>query len=460
MSSLGPAEFTLAATGDSIISRRVLPLADRHDAFAELCSVIDDADASLTNLEVVLPDDAYATPPRPAPDQYQYPSPHPGILMRADPAVLDELAEMGCTLFSAASNHSFDYGRVGMQSTMAELENRGLTFAGLGRTLADARRPSYRETPGGRVGLVTATTSIPPGGEAGPASPIHRGRPGLNPLALRWIYGAKSAQLDQLRELSEALGIEAMTETWAGRVDPDVDDPDRFQFMHMTFEEVDDDDAVGVRYEPYEPDLTAYLDAVADAATRADWVVATLHSHQDANGRRNTAATPAFLEAFARECIDAGADAFVVTGPHVLRGMELYDGRPIFYSLGNFFYQTETIERLPAESFEYYGVDDRTDVVELFRRRYFDEDGNPDGKLLRDEYWKTIVPVCRFEDGSLSEITLYPCTLGQERPLPQRGTPMLATGERGDAILERFESLSNQYGVEIGREGTVGIVDV
>jgi hypothetical protein len=34
--------------------------------------------------------------------------------------------------------------------------------------------------------------------------------------------------------------------------------------------------------------------------------------------------------------IDAGADAVVGHGPHVLRGVEFYKGRPIFYSLGNF----------------------------------------------------------------------------------------------------------------------------
>jgi hypothetical protein len=34
--------------------------------------------------------------------------------------------------------------------------------------------------------------------------------------------------------------------------------------------------------------------------------------------------------------VDAGADAVVGHGPHVLRGIELYRGRPIAYSLGNF----------------------------------------------------------------------------------------------------------------------------
>ncbi len=34
--------------------------------------------------------------------------------------------------------------------------------------------------------------------------------------------------------------------------------------------------------------------------------------------------------------IDAGADVVVGHGPHVLRGIEFYGGKPIVYSLGNF----------------------------------------------------------------------------------------------------------------------------
>jgi hypothetical protein len=42
------------------------------------------------------------------------------------------------------------------------------------------------------------------------------------------------------------------------------------------------------------------------------------------------------LRAWARAVVDAGADAVVGHGPHVLRGIEFYRGKPIAYSLGNF----------------------------------------------------------------------------------------------------------------------------
>ncbi len=42
------------------------------------------------------------------------------------------------------------------------------------------------------------------------------------------------------------------------------------------------------------------------------------------------------LRSWAHAVVDAGADVVVGHGPHVLRGIELYHGRPIAYSLGNF----------------------------------------------------------------------------------------------------------------------------
>lgn len=450
---------TIAAAGDAILTRRITPYLDADKRFAELRSLIDDADVAVTNLEVVVPErDAAATPLPPVPSQYQYLSSFAGVLMRAEPFVLDELDALGFNIFTTASNHSFDYGRAGMASTMAALRERNLPFAGMGETLADAQRPGYVESTGGRVGLVAANASIAPGSEAGPASSAHPGRMGINPLHLRWVYGATADQLDRLRKLSEELGIEALKRTWLSREDPDWDEQPYFQFMHMSLEEVSSVDDVGVRFEPLAGDVRPYLDSVSIASTRSNHAIASLHTHQAPGGIRNTAKTPDFLRVFARQCIDAGASVFVGTGPHVLRGMEIYKGYPIFYSLGNFAYATETIERLPAESFDYYDVDDPTDPAELFRSRYFNEDGDPAGNLARDDYWETVVSVCHFEDDELASVRLYPCSLGQERSLPQRGTPTLAVGDDAEAILERFAALSKPFDVEISVTNGIGTV--
>ena len=450
---------TIAAAGDAIVTRRLIPSADADRQIGDLSSVIDGVDAAVANLEIVLPErDAAATPLPPVPSQYQYLSPLAGILMRAEPFVLDELDAFGFDLFATASNHSFDYGRHGMRSTMDALRERELPFAGMGESLADARRPAYVDTPGGRIGLVAANASIAPGSEAGPASADHPGRTGINPLHLRWIHGASADGLARLRELRTELGLDDLHETWLVREDPDWKGRPYERFLHAFFEEVNDGDLPSVRFEPLADDRQAYLDSVAVAAERADYAIASLHGHQAPGGVRNTGETPEYVREFARDCIDAGADLFVGTGPHVLRGMELYRGRPMFYSLGNFAYQTETIERLPAESYDYYDVDDATDPAALFRSRYHDANGDPKGSLARDGYWETIVPVCEFEDGGLASLRLYPCSLGQEHALPRRGTPALASGDRAEEILARFAALSEPFETYVSVEDGVGIV--
>jgi hypothetical protein len=79
------------------------------------------------------------------------------------------------------------------------------------------------------------------------------------------------------------------------------------------------------------------------AARRAKIVVAMFHGGAEGAGAVHvpTAREHAFGEdrgdsrRFARAAIDAGADLVLGSGPHVVRGMEVYRGRLIAYSLGN-----------------------------------------------------------------------------------------------------------------------------
>lgn len=85
--------------------------------------------------------------------------------------------------------------------------------------------------------------------------------------------------------------------------------------------------------------------AVVDSVRRqVDVLVVTFHGGGEGAKAVTTADGPEFLGSeprgdlrrWARAVIDAGADAVVGHGPHVLRGIEFYRGRPIAYSLGNF----------------------------------------------------------------------------------------------------------------------------
>jgi hypothetical protein len=85
--------------------------------------------------------------------------------------------------------------------------------------------------------------------------------------------------------------------------------------------------------------------AVVDSVRRlADVLVVTFHGGTEGAAAGHVGSGPEFLgreprgdlRNWAHAMIEAGADAVVGHGPHVLRGVEFYRGHPIVYSLGNF----------------------------------------------------------------------------------------------------------------------------
>jgi poly-gamma-glutamate synthesis protein (capsule biosynthesis protein) len=450
---MGADSFTLAATGDAIVGHRVTDRGDEQ--FAHLRSVLAGADAALTQVEPVVVDDdcLHASLPQ-VRDQYQYLSPFPGAIMGTAPTSLDTLSSMGCNLFTAASNHAYDFGPGGVRCTLSAMRDRGLTVAGLGTDLSAARSPSYLETPAGRVGLVDATTSVPPGGEAGVSTPAFDGQAGVSPLHVEWTYRVPEDRLDQLREIAAEAGIEAVKGEWLRRTNPDWADDDAYYFMQMRFAPATEDRPPGIYQAVSRRDRSALLAQVQTAAANADWVVLALHAHQSADGNRNTSDAPPFLHDLARDAVDTGVDAVVVTGPHTLRGVEVYEGRPICYSLGNFWFHEEAIHRVPDDP-EQVTDDSVPDV-----RGDSAAEGESEGSHDADN-WRSVLPVCTFgADGDLSDLTLYPVTLRPTADPPLRGTPAMATGETAHSILDVVERRSEPFGTPVRRDGTVGSVEL
>ncbi len=91
-------------------------------------------------------------------------------------------------------------------------------------------------------------------------------------------------------------------------------------------------------------DIPGATRLVAKAAASAPVVVVTVHAGAEGAGADHVRpGTETFLGEnrgdslrFAHAVVDAGADIVVMHGPHVMRGIEFYKGKPIAYSMGNF----------------------------------------------------------------------------------------------------------------------------
>ncbi len=201
------------------------------------------------------------------------------------------------------------------------------------------------------------------------------------------------------------------------------------------------------------------LRSIRNAAKQADFVIAHSHSH-DMAGAGEMSPAPAHLREFAKKCIDAGADVFVVSGPHRLRGIEVYKGKPIFYSLGNFFMQNETIEPMPDDMYESFDLGS-----DALAGDFYDARSKPDPQTglptsyypAQPDIWESIVAVPVFQGHQVVEMRLYPVDMGFRMPRPQQGTPRLAEPALAKKIIDRLAKMSEQYGTSIVFRDGIGI---
>lgn len=425
--------LTFVATGDSIITRRISR--QQGQDFAELVDLIRGADAAFTNLEIM-------TPRRPWVPSSEY----GGMHLAAPPLVLDELRWLGFNLFNVANNHATDYTFQGLLDTLDELEQRGMVYAGGGRTLGEARSPGYLETPAGRVALIAAASSYVTGALAAENRTDVGGRPGINPLRFETEYVLDARRLAWLKEIDEALGTAAVTRRRREFGLLVEDRPGTYLFLRNHFVE---GDSPRVRTRPKERDVAEIARWIADARRQADLVVVSLHAHEGQNGDSNSAEPADFIVEAAHRWIDAGADVFVGHGPHMLRGVEIYKGKPIFYSLGNFMFMFETVQRLPAEMYERHDLGPDATPADVYDAWSRHQDGRPKGFHTDPRFWECVVPVCRFEDGKLTSVDLHPVMLDLDQPRTRRGAPRLAVVEESLRVLNGLAELSAPFGTEI-----------
>ena len=418
---------SFALTGDSIITQKISVFSEPE--FLKMIEIIRAADVAFTNLEMLFH------------DYEPYPGAESGgTYMRAAPSLLKEITWAGFDMVSLANNHAVDYGIEGLRISRDWVRKSGLTFAGVGDNLTLARAPGYLDSGIGRVALISCASTYPSFGLAGPDRPDVHGRPGLNPLRFNTVYKLDAEGMAALRTVQSKLSGRGAA---AGAV------PSTLTFQRNRFELAD---APGTITTPNEQDLAELIASIRAAKKQADWVLVAVHSHESAGDRARPAQ---FYEMFAHAAVEAGADMIFGSGPHVLKGIEIFQGKPIFYSLGDFIFQNETVDFLPAENYLPYKLGPEATPADFSDRRYRND---TTGFPVDPEIWRSVIALPSYRSGKLQKIELLPIELGQKKARSQRGRPVLASGDVAQAIIQRLAELSAPYGTRIVFENGKGVI--
>jgi len=432
-----PAErMTVALVGDLISTRPIAPMLGGDAGFAAAVDRLRAADVAVGNLEFAAtdPDD---------PDAWVWSTPNDWSIA-SDPRAVSDLLDLGFGAVGRANNHAMDRGPAGLRTTSALLDEAGIDHAGSGEDLARASAPSYHATAHGRLGIVSVTTSPSPPDVAG-ALDAFAGlapRPGIHALAIERVITVPPAAHETLKTVHDRVP-DAMGGWLSG--DPAL------RVFTARFEPGDD---VSVRYEVDPEGRARLLRSVRQASQHADAVVMLVHAHQ---GDADPATQPAFLQELAKDAIAAGADAVAISGPHVLAPVELVDGRPVFYGLGDFiwsdlggplpaYFWSGTRRVLGAE------IDPATMTeAELVAR--LNDDGFADPWVFRAVQAELTIG----RDG-VEAVRVYPVDLGQDEPITRRGIPRVPEPAVANEILERLATMSAPLGVTVDIADDVGTI--
>ena len=442
-------DISIAVGGDAMITRRMRPF--KEEAFLKLAEILRSADVSVVNLEMLFHD--YES-------SWQWSGGQ--TYTRSDPRNLDDLKWLGIDAVTTANNHSFDFSEGGFLSTLGHCRDIDLPQAGGGRNIDEARSPTYVDSPGGRLAVMSASSTFSEQSRAGPGRPDFPGRPGINALRHDITHHVERDVFDALAKANRQLGYQ---ETYDNRIsfgfrelDESLDENTEVEFLDNKFVVAEE---FAIKTAPNQDDLAGIGKWIRGALKQSDWVIYGMHCHEsgqsgDFHGGSRLS-PPDFLVEFAHWTIDQGCALFAGHGPHFLRGIEIYNNRPIFYSLGNFIFQNESVLWLPDEAYRRFklGYDDTPGDFMDTR-----SGGGARAFAADPVFWQSVVAVCNYAGGGLKEIVLYPINMGFGRPIPQRGRPVLAEGQIAQQTLKWLQDVSKPFGTEITIDGDVGLIRV
>jgi len=209
-------------------------------------------------------------------------SPNAKLAMRAPSAMAGAVRDAGFDVMSFAGNHCLDWGYEGFSDTLQHMAAADVCLCGAGETIQRARDAAIVSQDGLDVAFIACSSILPQG------------------------YWA--------------------TDNRAGCM------PMR---AHTLYEQIEHDQPgtpARIVSRPHKEDLDDLVAAIVDARSKADIVLVSIHW-----GVHMVEAMIAdYQRIVAHAAIDAGAHAILGHHPHILKGVEIYRGAPIFYSLGNF----------------------------------------------------------------------------------------------------------------------------
>lgn len=298
----------------------------------------------------------------------------------SDPKNLEALGPAGFHVATLAGNHVADRGPEGIEDTIAGLARQGIASCGAGPNLAAARAPAIVERAGAWVAVLSYNTVGPKESWAGP----HRaGCAYVRVLTHYELEMASPGGPPSVYTFAEPVSLEAMQAD------------------------------------------------VEEARAKADVVVVAFH--------KGIVHTPAVLAMYerpiSRAAVEAGADIVIGHHAHILRGIELYKGRPIFHGLGNFVTVTNALsvnQDHPAR---------REWAIKRKQVFGFEPDLAYPTYPFHPEAKNAIVAECRIDEGGV-RAGFHPCWIapdGQPHPVAREG--------RGEAVKAYMEDITRRAGL-------------
>lgn len=279
----------VSIVGDVMFHTRINELRHEEDEFDVVLRTFQTSDLVIANLEMPLSRRGYRVP--------KYAN------IRSDPEIAEDIRSMGIDAVSMANNHMMDFGPDALWDTVSACDRVGLAHGGAGADRDAAFTPAWLEARGLRIGMLSASCTVPIESAAG------AGKPGTAGLRVGFSF-----EIDP-NLMMEQPGSMPRVCSW-----------------------------------PVPEDAEQLCAAVRAMKSRADVAIVVMHWGVPSYWLSPSQGPLAqYQQPLAHALIDAGADLIAGNHPHAINPIEVYEGRPIFYSLGNFIY-TDLLDFMEPES--------------------------------------------------------------------------------------------------------------